>query len=101
MAYILKRTAPMIMRAISKRDRSAPAAHRQNGRPRKLPNWQTELLAGLGTSQVRFRCLKFNELVRHGDYIQDGDATYRPWEGPSGFQAGSFVKKVYRPEPKG
>ncbi len=90
---------PLIMRVIpKKRDRSTLVPRRQNGRPRKLSQWQTALLAGLESSQVQFRRLKFNELVRHGDYIQDGDSTYRQWDGPPGFQAGSFLKKVYRPE---
>lgn len=44
----------------------------------------------------RFRRLKWNEMVRRGDFIEDGRQGFAPWEGPSGFHAGSFVKTIYR-----
>ena len=89
------------MRAIqNNQDRAVPTTQDQRGRPRKGIEWQSELLTGLGGSpQVRFRRLKSDERVMHGDYLKDGDSHYRPWEGPGRFRADSFVKKVYRPEP--
>jgi hypothetical protein len=43
-----------------------------------------------------FRPLRWNEMVKRGDYIQDGRNGYELWVGPSGFHAGSFVKQIYR-----
>ena len=51
-----------------------------------------------------FRLLAWNELVRRGDFIQDGRQGFEPWEGPSGFRADAFVKQIYRrlkPSPAG
>ena len=45
-----------------------------------------------------FRRLKRNELVRIGDYVEDGHQGFELWEGPSGFWADSFVKAIYRRE---
>jgi len=47
-----------------------------------------------------FRRLKFNELVSIGDFVQNESCDLEPWDGPRGFQAGSFVKPIYRPERK-
>lgn len=44
----------------------------------------------------RFRRLKWNELVSHGDFVADEHRGFEPWEGPSGFRADSFVKPIYR-----
>jgi hypothetical protein len=44
----------------------------------------------------RFRRLKWDEMVRRGDFVEDGRQGFEPWEGPSGFHAGSFVKTIYR-----
>lgn len=44
----------------------------------------------------QFRLLKWNELVSRGDFIEDGHQGFEPWEGPSGFRAGSFVKQIFR-----
>lgn len=44
----------------------------------------------------RFRRLKWNELVRRGDFVMDGHQGFEPWEGPSGFRADAFVKTIYR-----
>jgi hypothetical protein len=46
----------------------------------------------------RFRQLKFNELVSVGDYVVGKDNEFEPWDGPRGFQAGSFVQPIYRPQ---
>ncbi len=45
----------------------------------------------------RFRRLKFNELVSVGDYVAGKDNQFELWDGPRGFQAGSFVQPIYRP----
>ena len=42
------------------------------------------------------RHLQSDELVRRGDLVEDDDRQFRPWEGPNGFQAKSFVKPIYR-----
>ena len=44
----------------------------------------------------RFRRLKWNELVSRGDFITNERRGFEPWEGPGGFQAGSFLKPIYR-----
>jgi hypothetical protein len=44
----------------------------------------------------RLRPLKWNELVRRGDFVADGHQGFEPWEGPSGFRADAFVKQIYR-----
>lgn len=46
----------------------------------------------------RFRRLKWNELVWPGDFVADERLGLQPWEGPSGFRAGSFVRPIYRKE---
>lgn len=46
----------------------------------------------------RFRRLKWNELVSHGDFISDGNRGFEPWDGPTGFRADAFVKPIYRRE---
>lgn len=42
------------------------------------------------------RPLKWNELVRRGDFVEDGREGFEPWVGPSGFRADAFVKQIYR-----
>ena len=44
----------------------------------------------------RLRPLKWNELVKRGDFIEDGRKGFEPWAGPGGFRADAFVKQVYR-----
>ena len=44
----------------------------------------------------RVRRLKWNELVRHGDFVQDGHRGFEPWAGPAGFRADTYVKAIYR-----
>ena len=42
------------------------------------------------------RPLKWNELVKPGDFVEDGRKGFEPWIGPSGFRADAFVKQIYR-----
>ena len=42
------------------------------------------------------RRLKWNELVRRGDFVEDGRDGFEPWVGPSGFRADAFVKQIDR-----
>jgi hypothetical protein len=42
------------------------------------------------------RRLEWDELVRRGDFVEDGRQGFEPWEGPSGFRADAFVKQIYR-----
>ena len=42
------------------------------------------------------RPLKWNELVRRGDFVSDGNEGFEPWVGPGGFRADAFVKQIYR-----
>ena len=44
----------------------------------------------------RFRRLKWNELVCHGDYVANEGRNLEPWEGPNGFRADAYVKPIYR-----
>jgi hypothetical protein len=44
----------------------------------------------------RLRPLKWNELVRQGDFVEDGRQGFEPWMGPSGFRADTYVKAIYR-----
>jgi hypothetical protein len=44
----------------------------------------------------RLRRLKWNELVRQGDFVEDNQHGFEPWEGPSGFRADMFIKTIYR-----
>ena len=52
--------------------------------------------AATATKPLSFRRLAWNELVRRGDYVEDGKSGFEPWEGPSGFHADSFIKTIYR-----
>ncbi len=42
------------------------------------------------------RPLKWNELVRRGDFVEDGRSGFEPWVGPIGFRADAFIKTIYR-----
>ena len=44
----------------------------------------------------RLRPLKWNELVRRGDFVENGQQGFELWEGPGGFRADAFVKQIYR-----
>jgi hypothetical protein len=43
-----------------------------------------------------FRRLKMHELVGRGDFVADPLLGFKPWEGPTGFRADSFMKPIYR-----
>jgi len=45
---------------------------------------------------AQFRKLEWNELVGRGDFVADGHEGFKPWEGPTGFRADSFVDTIYR-----
>lgn len=42
------------------------------------------------------RQLKWNELVRSGDYVKAVRGGFALWDGPVGFRADAFVKQIYR-----
>jgi hypothetical protein len=66
--------------------------------PIAAPTLQTggpEALPGAGIPE-HFRRLKWNEVVRHGDFVADERLGLEPWEGPGGFQADTFLKPIYR-----
>ncbi len=44
----------------------------------------------------RLRLLKWNEVAVAGDFTTDGLAGFELWDGPAGFQSGSFVRPIYR-----
>jgi len=53
---------------------------------------------------LNLRRLEWNELVRPGDFEEDGFQGFKPWDGPPGFRADAFVKTIYRrqaPQPAG
>ncbi len=52
--------------------------------------------ATVTTVAASFRILEWNELVRRGDFVEDGHQGFEPWEGPAGFRADAFVKQIYR-----
>jgi hypothetical protein len=47
-------------------------------------------------ASLRFRRLKWNELVRSGDFVAVLERGFERWEGPTGFRADAFVKPIYR-----
>jgi hypothetical protein len=48
------------------------------------------------TVPENLRPLKWDELVRRGDFVEDGRGGFEPWDGPSGFRADAFIKQIYR-----
>ena len=52
--------------------------------------------AAVAISPDCFKPLKWNELVKRGDFVADGRQGFEPWVGPSGFRADAFVKQIYR-----
>jgi hypothetical protein len=44
----------------------------------------------------RLRRLKWNELVRSGDFVENSGHGFEPWFGPAGFRADAFIKTIYR-----
>jgi hypothetical protein len=45
---------------------------------------------------ANLRLLKWNERVNRGDFVKDGRSGFVPWEGPNGFRADAFIKRIYR-----
>ena len=43
-----------------------------------------------------FRRLKWDEQVKRGDYVEDGQQGFELWTGMVGFQADTFLKTIYR-----
>jgi len=52
--------------------------------------------SAVAAAPKRLRRLKWNELVRRGDFVEDGRQGFEPWEGPAGFRADAFIKTIYR-----
>ena len=48
------------------------------------------------SGRANFRRLRANELVWSSDYLMDTQLGMQLWDGPGGFQAGTFTKPVYR-----
>ena len=44
-----------------------------------------------------YRRLQPDELVSAGDYVSDHHQGFALWAGPLGFEAGLFIKVIYRP----
>ena len=42
------------------------------------------------------RPLKWDEVPRRGDFVEDGHNSFEPWTGPTGFRADAFVKQIFR-----
>jgi hypothetical protein len=61
---------------------------------------EPEAFPGAGVPE-HFRRLKWNEVVRHGDFVADERLGLEPWEGPGGFRADTFVKTIYRRKASG
>jgi hypothetical protein len=53
-------------------------------------------LSAIAAVPKRLRRLKWNELVRRGDFVEDSRHGFEPWDGPGGFRADSFIKAIYR-----
>jgi hypothetical protein len=47
-------------------------------------------------SRRGLRLLKWNEIVRAGDFVDSGRQCLEPWVGPGGFRADSFENQIYR-----
>jgi hypothetical protein len=53
--------------------------------------------AGKRSVPKGYRLLKVHEMPKSGDFYHD-ERGLEPWEGPSGFKAGAFLKPIYRPD---
>lgn len=65
----------------------------------KVPEPAAVIEPGTGTKAgrpERFRRLKWNELVKRGDFVADGRQGFEPWAGLAGFRADAFVKQIFR-----
>jgi hypothetical protein len=64
-----------------------------------IPN-HSHLIEGISGGKAgvagRFQRLRWNELVKRGDFVEDGNQGFEPWAGPGGFRADAFVKPIYR-----
>lgn len=56
---------------------------------------QVSLFTKDGISK-RLRLLKWNELVKLGDFVMNDRRSFELWDGPTGFLANAFVKSIYR-----
>ncbi len=56
----------------------------------------TSSAAAPGMTAKCLRPLNWNELVRLGDFVEDGKEGFELWDGPRGFRADAFVKQIYR-----
>lgn len=54
------------------------------------------LLTLATTAPESFRRLAWDELVKRGDFVENGNQGFEPWVGPSGFHAGTFIRTIYR-----
>jgi hypothetical protein len=52
--------------------------------------------SAISTIPEGLRPLQGNEMVRRGDFVEDGHEGFEPWVGPGGFRADAFVKQIYR-----
>jgi hypothetical protein len=52
--------------------------------------------SAIAIAPENLRPLKWNELVRRGDFVKDEREGFEPWVGPSGFRADAFIKQIYR-----
>jgi hypothetical protein len=52
--------------------------------------------SGSSITPTSLRRLKWDELVAHGDFIEDKLRGLELWEGPTGFRADAFVMPIYR-----
>ena len=52
--------------------------------------------SAVALTSTSFRPLKWNELVKRGDFVKDAREGFEPWVGPAGFRADAFVKQIYR-----
>ena len=60
---------------------------------RRKAEYKVAVVAGVASA---FRRLRENELVWSNDYLFDRQVGLQLWDGPGGFQAGTFMKPVYR-----
>lgn len=56
----------------------------------------TAVPAPRGKEERSFRQLRWDEVVRYGDYVEIEGQGFQEWNGPGGFRAASFVSEVYR-----
>lgn len=47
-------------------------------------------------SLKNLRPLKWDEVPRRGDFVEDGRNGFEPWIGLTGFRADAYVKQIFR-----